>query len=668
MRTKITLLLLLLNVVLFFFIFGFERQWHTEALAAEARTRVLGPDAANIHALTIAGQSLADEVRLERQGDTWSITAPYEWPANPHAVSRIVNELQFLEHETSFSVANLDATGLSLADYGLVEPPLTVAFDSGTAPNVTTTSLAIGNRTEIGQRLYVLAPDRSKVHVVPDSLANSLSLDLAQLRANSCFTIPVFEVRSLNLQNDGPANVRVRVRRDGNRWTFESPVVTRASKTSTEVLLNDITSLRTTSFLGAPSRQPELVAVAGVGTPTLRITLEGNNRRETLLLGNEITTNPSPAAESNSPLVANREFYGQMENRDAIFTIVLPERLAADLRNAQSELRDRTVLDLNGRVIDAITLINDDGNEVVLQKLETVPSNATESIGSWQVVQRSADGTLRPQPADADVVNNEFIAALQNLRAVSFERDVPTDAELESWGLTRPARTITLSFESGLGRPAAPADLTLLIGTDQAGQRAFAKTARETFVYGVEPIILERTPVNPLHYRDRLLRELPAGARITGITLRDLETSTPIYEGTLPEGATWAEVLSVEPPARRAALEALRTQLTTLRAQRLVQDTFPELVRVNDQLQPWRYRIDLGLSVSGDEGEQTQTLSLFLAERDGGDLQLVGSPDFDIVFEALPELIDAIWTLTYADRDPGPVEETTPPEIDESAL
>ena len=112
----------------------------------------------------------------------------------------------------------------------------------------------------------------------------------------------------------------------------------------------------------------------------------------------------------------------------------------------------------------------------------------------------------------------------------------------------------------------------------------------------------------------------------------------------------------------------MRTQLTTLRAQRLVQDSFPDSVRVNDQIQPWRYRIDLRLSVSGDEGEQTQTLSLFLAERDGGDVQLVGSPDFEIVFEALPELIDTIWTLTYADRDPGPVENTTPPEIDESDL
>lgn len=668
MRTKITLLLLLLNVVLFFFIFGFERQWHTEALAEEARTRVLGPDAANIHALTITGESLDSEIRLERSGDAWSIVAPYEWPANPHAVSRIVNELQFLEHDTSFDVANLDATGLSLADYGLTDPALTVTFDAGSAPNTTTTTLAIGNRTEIGQRLYVLAPDGSKVHVVPDSLANSLSLDLAQLRANSCFTIPVFEVRSLNLQNDGPANVRVRLRRDGNRWNFESPVVTRASKTATEVVLNDITALRTTDFLGAPSRQPELLAVAGVTTPTLRITLEGNNRRETLLLGNEIAAGDSPTAVTDGApaLVANREFYAQMEDRDAIFTVVLPERLASDLRSAQSELRDRAVLDLRGRAIDAITLTDDEGGEVVLQKLESVESAAAESMGSWQVIQRAADGTLRPQPADSAVVDGELIRTLRELRADTFERDVPTDADLETWGLTRPTRTLTLSFESGLGETAAPADVTLQIGTDQAGERAFAKTARETFVYGVDPVILERTPVDPLHYRDRLLRELPAGARITGISIRDLESDALVYEGALTGEMTWEAVTSDLPPDESVPLATLRAELATLRAQRIVQDRFPDTVQVNGQVRPWRYRIDLTLSVSGDEGEQVQTLSLFFAERDGGDRQLVGSPDLDLVFEAMPDLINAVWQLTYADRDPGPVELTEPPEIDET--
>lgn len=670
MRTKITLLLLLLNVVLFFFIFGFERQWHTEALAAEARTRVLGPNAANIHTLVISGNALENEVRLEREGDAWSITAPYEWPANPHAVSRIVNELQFLEHDTSFSVANLGTTGLSLADYGLDDPTLSVTFESGTAPNSTTTTLAIGNRTEIGQRLYVLAPDGSKVHVVPDSLANSLSLDLAQLRANSCFTIPVFEVRSLNLQNDGPANVRVRLRRDGNRWTFESPVVTRASKIATEVVLNDITALRTNDFLGAPSRQPELLALAGVNTPTLRITLEGNNRRETLLLGNEVAANPpAPSAgDADPPPTPNRAFYGQMEERDAIFTVVLPERLASDLRNAQSELRDRVVLDLNGRIIDAITLTDENGDEVVLQKLETVASATLESIGAWQVVRRASDGTLRPQSADAAVVTNELIQTLRELRATSFERDVPTDAELEAWGLTRPTRTITLSFAPGLAGTAAPATTTLLIGTDQTGQRAFTRTNRETFVYGVDPIILERTPVDPLHYQNRLVQELPAGARITGISLYDLEASAPLYAGALEGDATWSDVLAGLPPARRNALETLRDELAKLRAQRVVQDTFPDAVWVNGQIRPWRYRIDVALLVSGDEGEQIQTRSFFLAERDGGDRQLVGSPDYEVVFEARPELINAVWNLTYAERDPGPIELTDPPADGEPEL
>ena len=76
MRTKITLFLLLLNVVLFFFIFGVERKWRTEILIDEAKSRVLGPEAANIQTLKISGDSLAESVQLERNGDSWRITSP----------------------------------------------------------------------------------------------------------------------------------------------------------------------------------------------------------------------------------------------------------------------------------------------------------------------------------------------------------------------------------------------------------------------------------------------------------------------------------------------------------------------------------------------------------------------------------------------------------------
>ena len=50
MRSKVTLVLLFLNVALFFFIFYFERDWRIERASLEARRRVLGPEASDIRA------------------------------------------------------------------------------------------------------------------------------------------------------------------------------------------------------------------------------------------------------------------------------------------------------------------------------------------------------------------------------------------------------------------------------------------------------------------------------------------------------------------------------------------------------------------------------------------------------------------------------------------
>ncbi|MBP9914090.1 MAG: DUF4340 domain-containing protein, partial [Opitutaceae bacterium] len=130
MRTKVTLVLLFLNVALFFFIFGYERNWRTERASLEARRRVLGAETADIRTLEISGPGLTT-LKLARAGEDWSLTAPLGWPANPHAVTRIVNELQFLEHVSSFSVKDLEKNGQSLADYGLAQPKLSVTFTSG---------------------------------------------------------------------------------------------------------------------------------------------------------------------------------------------------------------------------------------------------------------------------------------------------------------------------------------------------------------------------------------------------------------------------------------------------------------------------------------------------------------------------------------------------------
>ena len=57
MRSKVTLVLLFLNVALFFFIFYFERDWRIERASLEARRRVLGPEASDIRKLEVAGSA-----------------------------------------------------------------------------------------------------------------------------------------------------------------------------------------------------------------------------------------------------------------------------------------------------------------------------------------------------------------------------------------------------------------------------------------------------------------------------------------------------------------------------------------------------------------------------------------------------------------------------------
>src|SRR5579863_1193204 len=164
MRSKVTLVLLFLNVALFFFIFYFERDWRIEQASREARRRVLGPETSDIRRLEVTGAAPGSAFALERRGDTWYLTKPVEWPANPNAVSRILNELQLLEHESSFSIAEMEKSGQKLADYGLDQPKLVVSFTSGetnaaeSSPGRTTV-LRSGDTTNVGGHLYTLSTD-----------------------------------------------------------------------------------------------------------------------------------------------------------------------------------------------------------------------------------------------------------------------------------------------------------------------------------------------------------------------------------------------------------------------------------------------------------------------------------------------------------------------------
>jgi hypothetical protein len=628
MRTKVTLVLVFLNVALFFFIFMFERGWRTERASLEARRRVLGPETADLRTLLIAGPGLP-ALSLRRTGDSWSLTEPIDWPANPHAVSRIVNELQFLEHETSFTVRDLEKNGQSLTDYGLAAPRLSVTFTSGDGAAAPVT-LRLGDETKVGNRLYVLSPDGTRVHVVSQSLARSLALKAEEMRADTLFTIPVFEARSLTLQNS--ANLRVRLRREASRWTFEAPIIARANKTATELAINALNTLRVRAFTAANSEPLPGAA------HTLRITLEGNNRRETLILGAELGTTAIAEAASGSGADANSrpdiEFTAAIEGKSAVFTVAIPANLLDALRNAQEVLRETRILDFDPTAVTGLTLAAPNQPEFVLQRLDS----ATGGEAPWQIARRDATQGPPTQPADLGTVQR-LIDQLSRLAALKFQSDAPADADLENWGFNQPEREVTLT----LAARNTTSTLRLQIGvTTPRDGRAYARLADERFIYAVDPAILAATAVSPLAYRERLLREFPTAAHLTVLKITDLQDGTVVADQAL-----------VNEPAG-TPLHALAAQLRTLRARRFVQDGFADKVPAGGEERPWRYRLELTVALPAGTGEQTETETLLFTERVGGNLQIAGSEKYAALFELEQPLLDALWNVTYAKRDPGP--------------
>jgi hypothetical protein len=619
MRFKFTFFLLAINLTTYGLITYLSHQSKQVEPSTSSLSRQIGRELIDADRIELHGRGIVTPRILERKGSTWYLIEPMRWAANYFAINRILNQLQFLEEEVSFSVGEIEKTGQSLADYGLKNPLLKIIIAEGDE----SVSLSIGTLTEIGNNVYLLGPDERKIFVVNRQAIDGLLIDLNDLRTREIFDIPVFEVDALGLQissentADG-SSLKVRLALNNGAWSFEAPLAAKADPALVDSTINTLTAAKVRRFIETEQTDP---IVQGLVKPSMQVTIYGNKRRQTLIVGNL-----DPGSQG-AP-----EYFAKLEDNPAIFTVLA--RPFDALREAQEALRERNFMNFDPSMLTAINISEND-RMIRLQKLETGKND-------WQVLESKDGNEIQPYRADPAIMDS-LIKDLSSLRAKGFTADAPSISDIENFGFNNPRRIVTLNFSKG-------DPLTLMLANPENSKDAlYAKTNLADFIFTVERnATLRMIPLNSSNYRNRILDILPAAARISALKLTNLRDGKAIFDYTLgQERIIWNDLFAEFDTKHAEHIRVLLGAIRRFEVKSYLLDSYTEAYSFDaEKSLPWLFQLSATIQLPGGETDRTETREYVFTDRISGTVQVAGSKQYNTTFEIPQPLLDALYELT----------------------
>jgi hypothetical protein len=472
----------------------------------------------------------ADRIVLEKRNAAWRLTEPFDWTANIWSVQRLLDELRFVTTDAGFDAGEAKANGSSLKDYGL-EPPrwtLKVTSEAGT-----TIEAKIGVQPSTRHH-FLLTEDGKRIVPLPDAMAAALAAKPESYRVDKIFDIADFEARAVSVRHrtkdaelvtalTSEARPRIGRRVQLPEWRFETPYDALADADATARAVADLTNLRASKF--APLGED----VTGLNAPVLRLSLEGNSRRQVLLVGQ--------AAPAQPTLLC-----AKLEDNASVFLI--EARLLEDWFAVRETLAASRPADFDPALVTGLTIAAG-GRTITLHRLEGAGAEAR-----WEIPVAPGSTATKRREADAKIVAR-FLDAVSQLRAVRRKPAGGKASVPAVMALTNPgtASLQTLELEFGGER-------LLLSFTDDpdkgAGTRVMhAKGSPLAAVCDVSLLNGGHQNVEPQAWRKRAVAELPQGARVSGLRLTARAEGKVLGEARLGPDGNWAGSGRLDPATSR---------------------------------------------------------------------------------------------------------------------
>ena len=320
-----------------------EEKKKTETAAEQQKLlNVKSEDVTRIVVTPASGAKTA----LEKSNGKWRLTEPVAAAAESFEVDSLVRAITELESTSSASA------GVSA---GLDKPQYTVDFTTADGKSRT---LNVGNKTAVGDSLYVALKDDKSVHVVSPDLLERLRKPASDYRDPKLVEITEPQVQQVTITKPDGKIVLVK---SGKDWKVTEPSAMPADENEVQRIVSALTSLRAAEFVSENIAeasqyqldQPRYSATLSAASPT------------TLPIG--IAATAPATAPATQPSVTIK--FGRYEDVTKENVMVLSSQtpaiakvsatIIATLNKKPLELRDRKVLDVDPAQVSTITINSD---------------------------------------------------------------------------------------------------------------------------------------------------------------------------------------------------------------------------------------------------------------------------------------------------------------------
>jgi hypothetical protein len=457
-------------VALFAFCFFFAR--HLRPPAPTALLLLPHLQAANVTAVQIDPAG-AVEIRAVRTNQLWQLEKPVVYPAQRAAINGLLDSLQKLKVTLLISDTESKERHATDADYGFDQPQFTMTFTQGDQRN----QISVGNRTALGDQVYLRLIGQQGTYVVDAAWLNSLPRSVEAWRDTSL----VDAGQSFDWIVLTNGNRIIELRRDPatTLWRMIRPLPARANSVLIDQALQKLQTSPIALFVtNAPAGD---LSAYGLQPSSLDLWLgNGSNLIACVHIGGSLTN----------------DFAGDYIQRDGWNTVaIVPHGALAAWRSQVNDFRDPRLFELTQPVI-GIDVDAADHFQLQLQ-----------GSNSWSLVGQK-------YPADTDSVN-EFIKRLASLKVVEFVKDVVTPVDLQTYGFTTNSHKISL-FCRGGGTNVNT--IQILFGNPDTNG-FYVRRSDEDFIYRLALADVDTLPDTGYLFRDRFIWKF-TGEDVTQVTIR----------------------------------------------------------------------------------------------------------------------------------------------------